>query len=128
MANPPVVIQDGFIGTHSIACAPQTAVIRDPASWQTFWANTFGGNTATPAIDFSQYMAVAVLIGPHPSGGYSVTISSVQQVADRLAVNYRVCAPGQGQAVPLGQTSPYAIAVIPACPLPIAFNCVGAPQ
>lgn len=128
-AIPPLPMQDEFPGTQSIATHPETAVIRDQLTWRAFWVNAFGADAATPPVDFSQYMAVAVLIGPEPTGGYTVTIPSVLQIDDRLTVNYRVRVPMQGEVVTQAQTSPYDIVLIPASPLPVAFNNIStAPQ
>ncbi|MHB9131282.1 MAG: protease complex subunit PrcB family protein [Armatimonadota bacterium] len=124
---PILVVQDELIGIQSRAVGAQTAVIRDQDAWQQFWATNFSATTAAPAIDFTQYMAVSVLAGQKPTGGYSVLITSLEQSNDRLVVNYRLRTPAPGEVVTQAQTSPYAIAIVSASPLPVAFRNVTTP-
>ena len=125
--TPPITINDAFQGVNSSALLPQAVVSRDTLAWSKFWTDTFKGAVTAPTVDFAQYMAVGVLLGPKPSGGYAVTITSVDRVADRLVVNYRTTAPVPGQVVTQAPTAPYAIAIIPTSPLPVTFSNVTPP-
>lgn len=114
------VIQDEFVGTQRANVTPQTLVIRDVEHWQRLWHDILGAGDA-PVLDFTQYNAVAVLLGSRPTGGYSVFIPAIVHTDDRLNVNFRVRGPA-ADAAPVGVTAPYAIAVIHANTLPIAFR------
>jgi hypothetical protein len=120
----PIAIQDEYLGPTSAVETAQTAVLRDAASWQQFWTAVLGATTPAPAIDFDRQMAVAVLIGRRPTAGYSVLITGVDPGPERLAVNYRVRAPAPGDPVAQVITAPYAVAIIPTSPQPIAFRNV----
>jgi hypothetical protein len=127
--TPPIALQDQFLGTVARATAAQTAVIRDDAAWRNFWVNNVGAATDAPAVDFAQYMAVAVFTGTRPSTGFRVQVVGVERTPeDRLSVLYRVTAPQAGQPVSPTATSPYAIALVRSSPMPIAFRQLpGAP-
>lgn len=122
-----IPILDGFQGTQSQAVAPQPAVIRDRQVWAKLWADNFGATMAVPEVDFAQRMAVAVFMGQRPTGGYSVMITSVERIDDRLVVNFRTRSPQPGDVVTQVITSPYAIAIIPASTLPVVFHDLTAP-
>jgi len=121
-----VAVEDEFPGTYSAAGAPGTTVIRTPEAWSQFWLTTIGGTATAPAVDFTQNMAVAVLAGPQPTTGYTVDIAGIGQENDRLNVHYQIVPPSVGTAAPT-VTSPYVVAVVPASPLPIAFQSLAAP-
>lgn len=123
LATPPIVLQDQYLGAVARATTAQTAVIRDAAAWRTFWVNSVGGATEPPAVDFAQYMAVAVFTGARSTTGYAVRIVGVtRSVDDRLSVQYRVTAPASGHTVSPTATSPYAIALVRASAMPVAFR------
>lgn len=64
-------------------------------------------------IDFEQYDLVIVALGEQPTGGYSVTISSIQQVGDELAITGKATTPGPDAIVTQALTYPYDAAIIP---------------
>ena len=78
----------------------------------------------SPAI-FLLIMALVVFLGQKPTGGYVVMIASVWQVGSQLVVHYRVSGPHSDQAVTQVMTSPYAIAIVPACHLTAVFRGKG---
>lgn len=123
----PVTILDGFIGQYSDVVSPKTAVIRDQLAWERFWTESFGERFATPPIDFSRNMAVAVFAGQKPTGGYSVFIPLVKRTEDRLVVFYRLTAPAPGSVVTQAVTSPFAIAIIPTSPQAVTFTAITTP-
>ncbi|OPZ85429.1 MAG: hypothetical protein BWY76_01416 [bacterium ADurb.Bin429] len=125
----PIALQQQYLGVNARATAAQTAVIRDEAAWRNFWVNNVGAATDAPAVDFTQYMAVAVFTGTRPTTGYAVRIVGVEQMPqDQLSVLYRITTPQQGVVVQTTPTSPYAIALVRTSPMPIAFRQLpGAP-
>jgi len=121
-ATQPIAIHDVLSGQYSQVVNPQTRVIRTAAEWQTFWTATFGTNQAAPQIDFTRYMAAAVLIGRRTTAGYSVIITGADDVENRIEVRYRTITPGPDDIVAQVITSPYAIAILPASTQAVAFR------
>lgn len=127
VATPVTPILDALQGIQSNAVNAQTAVIRDQAAWSKFWQDNFGAAVAVPTVDFTQNMTVAVFLGQRATSGYTVMITSVEQVGNQLVVNYRTRVPQPGEAVTPTRTSPYAIAIIPSSTLPVVFRNVVPP-
>lgn len=117
-------IVDAFQGTQSVVATPLTAIVRDQITWNKLWIDTFGGDVAAPPVDFTRNMAIAVYAGQKPTGGYGVTIATVERLNDRLVVDYRLRSPLPGQVVTQALTAPYAIAIVPTSPLPVIFRNV----
>ncbi|HOF89310.1 MAG TPA: protease complex subunit PrcB family protein, partial [Armatimonadota bacterium] len=118
----PIALQQQYLGVQARATTAQTAVIRDDAAWRNFWVNNVGAATDAPAVDFTQYMAVAVFAGTRPTTGYAVRIIGVEQAPlEQLSVLYRVTAPQPGEQVGETPTSPYAVALVRASAMPVAF-------
>ena len=122
----PVAIQDSYQGQNACAHDPRVMVIRTQADWDRFWTTIVGVETVPP-VELTGNMAVAVLLGDRPTAGYTVTIAGVQRVEDRLDVNYRVRAPQPNEITAQVITSPFAVAIVPSSPLPIAFRPLTAP-
>lgn len=119
----PIAVQEQFTGTQARATNAQTAVLRDAGAWRQFWVNNISSTATVPEVDFTQYMAVAVLVGQRPTAGYTVRITGIEQTTDdRLQVAYRVRSPQPGEQVAQVLTSPYAIALVPTSTMPVAFR------
>ncbi len=122
-ATPPIALQEQYLGVAARAVTAQTAVIRDAAKWRAFWVNNITAVAEPPAVDFTQYMAVAVFTGAKPTTGHAVRIVGVDRaVDDRLSVQYRLTTPAAGQTVSPTATSPYAIALVRTSSMPVAFR------
>lgn len=120
----PFALQELYQGEQCNAVEATTKVVRDADAWQIFWTKTFGDKLAAPAVDFAQFMAVAVLLGRKPHSGYAVNITSATGVDDRLIVGYRTHAPLPDEQVAATTTSPYAIAILPTSATPVVFKNV----
>jgi|GEM_PF-1748996 len=118
----PIAIHDVLSGQYSQAVDPRTRVIRTAEDWQAFWTATLGVNQTAPEIDFNRFMAAAVLIGRRPTAGYSVMITGVEDIENRIEVRYRTISPDPDDVVAQVVTAPYAIAILPASPQAVAFR------
>jgi hypothetical protein len=65
------------------SAGPFQGAIRDDANWQTFWTGYF--TTATPPVDFSQQMVLAVIL-PINACDNGVEIQTVEDVGGRWIV------------------------------------------
>lgn len=89
--------------------------------WSEFWRRRFVG--PPPNVNFSKEFIVAVFQGAKRSGGYALDIlaASFHPDDNSLYVTLSIREPGPGEAVDLGETSPYVIAKIR-----VPDECVGA--
>jgi len=96
--------------------SPARVVVRDAATWQAIWAQTFkGGSVPTiPVVDFSREMLVVVALGSHSSGGYGILIDGASEAgSDNVSVAVRSISPGVGCGVTEAFTQPVDIARMP---------------
>ena len=96
---------------------PARLVVRDPASWQAAWLQTYRGSSPVPpppAVDFSREMIVVVALGSHSSGGYGILIDGASEAdAGAINVSVRSISPGPKCAVTAAFTEPVDIARVP---------------
>ena len=64
-------------------------------------------------LDFGKYDLVIVALGEQPTGGYSVTIESIQLDGGELAVTGKASAPGPDAVTTQALTYPYSAVSIP---------------
>jgi hypothetical protein len=101
-------------GASSGIKEPTEEVIRNQAAWDKFWARHAGqANAPAPEIDFSKDMVIAVTLGRKTSGGYSIQISKVEAVGDRLKVSVVRTAPAPGAMTTQALTAPFHMVVVP---------------
>lgn len=118
-ACPPLVAMTASVVGQVCGGVPaRTVVIRDDAGWRSLWTETL--QQPPPSMTFTDTMAVAVILGGR-STARTVAITHVEVVDDRLVVRYRV-RPERSSATSTTAMSPYAIAIIPASPLPVTFQ------
>ncbi|MGB0766951.1 MAG: protease complex subunit PrcB family protein [Phycisphaeraceae bacterium] len=63
-------------------------------------------------IDFDTYDLVVVALGEQPTGGYAITIESLQLTGGELAISGKVTTPAPDAAVTQALTYPYSAALI----------------
>jgi hypothetical protein len=98
-----------------------TFTISDAKAWAELWGRL--SRRAPPVIDFSGQQVVGVFLGPQPTGGYHVEISSaVTVLPTAVVVHYRVFSPSDDRTPPEGATSPYALLAIERTSLPVRFD------
>jgi hypothetical protein len=97
--------------------------VRDSKSWKALWEEHSKNDQpppTIPVIDFKEAMVLGVFLGTRPNTCYTVTIETVEQVANkRLQVKYREVKTGSvcGQA----ETQPLHLISLKSTPLPVEF-------
>ncbi len=103
------------------------SVIRDPASWETFWR----AHTAqtmppppVPVVDFATLTVLAVVLGTRNTGGYGVAITAVHAGAAPapLIVSVRETRPKPRAMVTQALTSPFHVVTIPVWTRDVQFG------
>lgn len=92
---------------------PIIEIATDPERYQTLWAQHVKDSPA-PSVDFAKESAVFMIMGPRPTGGYSVTPESIRMDENGLAVQTRVHEPTKGMMTTQAFTAPYAVIAVPA--------------
>lgn len=99
-------------------------VINNKELYTLVWKQ-FGANILPPEVDFSKDMVIAVFAGEFNTGGYSVTISKVEEWSDRIEVSYSLICPGRDSPVTQALTSPYHMITCPTSIKPVTFKYAG---
>ena len=103
-----VKIEREWRGNCIAIVAPKDLVIKDRENWGKLWKE-MGQNA--PAVDFDKFTALACFMGRRNTGGYSIKISSVVELANGLQANIEKRHPGRGP-VTMAITGPYHIVLI----------------
>ena len=92
---------------------PAEEVIKDQAAWAKAWAkHAAKPNETAPEIDFSKQMVVLVALGRKNTGGYSVQISKIEPVGDRLQISVVRTTPAPGAMTIQALTAPFHMVVV----------------
>lgn len=98
-----------------------TLTVSDAKDWQGLWSRLSRG--PLPKVDFTRRQIVGAFLGPRPTGGFRVEISSqVTTTPSTVVVRYEETAPAQGHTPPEGATAPYALRAIEKSSLPVRFE------
>jgi hypothetical protein len=80
----------------------------DHKDWSTFWEKWYPQRA--PLVDFQEYFLIYLVQGIKKTGGYDVNIVEVStRNGNLLNILVRIQKPAAGQAVDLGETSPYVV-------------------
>lgn len=101
-------------GSYSGVSQEQVIVARDAAQLQALWTQHRGGGagTAPPTVDFTKELVIGAFFGRKPSGGYGISVASVERIGADLYVRTERRSPAPGQPVTLALTSPFQIVVV----------------
>ncbi|ACB74417.1 protease complex subunit PrcB family protein [Opitutus terrae] len=113
----PTAAPQQWSGPHSGVAEPSTRVVRDPAAWTALWQQL--DREAPPAPAWSTRMAVAVFLGQRRSAGFRLEVLATREECGQLVITVREQQPAPGKIVAQVLTSPWAVAVVPASPLPV---------
>lgn len=94
--------------------------ITDASAWSALWSRIH--SEPAPVVDFSSHQVIAVFLGQRESGGYAAVIRDVSPNAAFIAVRYAETTPPPGRPPPEGNTSPYALKIIPRSELPVRYE------
>lgn len=118
--SPSIGIKRQWKGSWSGITYPLQTVEATQAGWQSLWKRHEG--SPVPYIDFNRNIAVALFMGEQRSAGYSVQITRVEKIHDRVVVWYREISPSRDAAAATALTQPYHIVVIERVGGPIGFH------
>lgn len=79
-------------------------------------------STDVPDIDFAKTTVVAVYAGEKSTGGYSITVSNVQEYASIVMVDVTTTSPGAGCSTTQSITYPYAVVSFKNTGKPVQFS------
>lgn len=81
----------------------------DDKDWSTFWERWYGKQA--PLVDFEEHFIIYLVQGVKRTGGFDVDIVKVYSSKNENLLNIllRIKEPSAGQAVDLGETSPYVV-------------------
>jgi hypothetical protein len=95
-------------------------VARTPFQWRALWE---GIGQAPPAdFDAERRIAAALFLGQRRTGGYGITIESVQRRGAFMVVRFLEARPAPDAMVTQALTSPYLVRIIPKTEFPIAVE------
>ena len=104
---------------------PKQEVIKDKAVWEETWARHVSkakGAPPRPDVDFTKEMVIMAAMGRKNSGGYSIQVTSVKPVGDKLQVNITQIAPPPGAMTIQALTSPIQFVAVPRSDLEPEFK------
>lgn len=95
----------------------QVSVIRNEVDWTTFLNvlyTNYSVKPPLPSVNFSDYVVVAVVDSPRPTGGHSITIATIKPTSSGVTVHSSAVSPGQSCIVTQAFTQPFHIVTVPA--------------
>ncbi len=100
-------------GSNASVGSPQVTLASNQASLQALWTSAYANQTpAPPAPLIVNQTAVGIFLGSRPTGGYGVSVKSVQAAGTQLIVTVTVRAPGAGTITTQSLTSPWTILAV----------------
>ncbi len=87
-------------------------VIRNPGAWQSLWSQ-MGQTTPVPAVNFDDYLIVAVFAGEESTAGFSVAIEPPKEDPSDMTVYYKIVEPLPESSPEPIVTHPWAMRAIP---------------
>ncbi|MBD3271443.1 MAG: protease complex subunit PrcB family protein [Elusimicrobia bacterium] len=113
-----------WIGTQSGIQEQKEIVIRDHKSWETLWNTHVSYKSPSPSppkVNFKRMMAAAVFLGQKPSSGYTVKITAIKRLPEKIIVHYRENSPPRDAMLLQVITQPFHIKLIEYSDKPVEF-------
>jgi len=99
--------------------------VRSELAFEDLWQKVHGEDgEALPKVAFDQYQVIGVFAGIKSSGGYAISVISVQDSATERMVTIAITSPGEGCSVTQALTNPYQLIKLPASNLPLTREYV----
>lgn len=109
-------------GNHSGFTLAKQLIITDAPMWESLYAiHKPAERSRPPVINFMTHTVIAIFIGEQYTGGYAVTISSLEQQPNKLLVHFVITAPKPGQTTTMALTQPFTMITTARVPSPIVF-------
>jgi hypothetical protein len=122
------LVKSAFSGIQD----PKQEVIKDKAAWDAVWTRHLAnakGAVSQPEVDFSKEMIILVAMGRQNTGGYSIQVSSVRAVGDKLEITVTRTTPPPGSMSIQALTAPVSIVAVPRSSLePVFIDIKPAPK
>lgn len=99
-------------------------VVRTDAEWKKLWEKhkrTVRPQPSLPKVDFSKEMVIALYRGSQSSGGYTVSIVSVEDDGTNIVVTYKERDPTPGGVQIAAITQPFVLVRVPVSNKPVKF-------
>ncbi len=77
--------------------------------WSDLWTEMFPTQMIASAIDFDNKILIAAFQGQKSTGGYSIEITKIEEIDNKIIVNIAENEPGRNCIVTQAFTSPYHI-------------------
>jgi len=116
---------------------PEYRVVNSREKWQELWQELEpqtsrqqrqASRNPPPDIDFQQSVLIIASMGRRPTGGYSVTISSIVETPQRIVVSVAEQSPGPNCVTTQAITHPIAIVTTAQTQKPFEFEFVRTTQ
>ncbi len=102
-------------------------VLSNEEDWKALWCR-INGNVQPlpplPEVDFATHAVAAVFQGRKNSGGYSIDVEAVVEMADHVTVTVRECEPGPTSIVTSALSSPWEVVAFPLPAKPVLFSSI----
>lgn len=95
-------------------------VARTPEAWRALWEGI--GQPPPVEFDANRNVATALFLGQRRTGGYGISIESVERRGAFMVVRFQEIRPAPDAMVTMALTSPYLVRLIPKTELAIAFE------
>lgn len=99
----------------------ENVVVKDDAGWRAL-VGRHGAVGQLTKPNFQSEMAIGVFMGPRPTGGYSIAVTSIDQSAGELVVTVQARSPAPGMIVTQAFTSPWQVVTLAKSSLPVRFT------
>lgn len=103
------------ISTNVMCVDREARIVRNNAEWAALLAQWAGGTASplnSPTIDFDHNMVIGVCMGTPFSGGYTISITTIEETDDALLVYVQEHEPESGCLRTAHQDSPYSLVVL----------------
>lgn len=118
-AGPGIDGRHDWFGSQSAGQLDVQITARDQRGWEILWQLV--GEPAPGDLPDGT-MALAVFLGPRPSGGYTVAFDRVVRQDGLVVADYRETTPPPDALVSQALTAPYAIRLVQADDAPVRFT------
>jgi hypothetical protein len=83
-------------------------IIDNQAAWEAFWSAR-PDPVPQDSIDFSRDIVLCVFRGQKPTGGYGISVTSIQRRGDNITVSLEMSDPAPGSMLTQALTNPFAV-------------------
>jgi len=93
---------------------PTQELIKDQAAWEKTWTrHATRVLEKRPEVDFSKEMVILVALGRKNTGGYTIEVTKVEPVGDKLQITVRRKSPTPGAMTVQMVTAPFQMVAVP---------------